>query len=63
MNLEKSLLLNLWTPRSVYGNTVCLFLSLFRHASLCSSPLRARASAVYGLGNSLKFPVRRNPLK
>ena len=31
--------------------------------SLCSSPLRARASAVYGLCNSLKFPVRRNPLK
>ena len=26
--------------------------------SLCSSPLRARASAVYGQCNSLKFPVR-----
>ena len=26
--------------------------------SLCSSPLRARASDVYGLSNSLKFPVR-----
>ena len=26
--------------------------------SLCSSPLRARASAVYELCNSLKLPVR-----
>ena len=39
------------TKSTVINRVLCL-------PSLCSSPLRARASAVYGLGNKLKFPVR-----
>ena len=46
---------------SFVQSTTILIWSIFGYMedSICSSPLRARASAVYIVCNSLKFPVRR----